>query len=182
MLYMCLSKVANQREYQGFPSSSSGGGRRINGGDEERESSTTTVSTEEGVNMVVADYQQGGLSEAEAEVAVRPPPVYRTNWETSAMVMALTDVVSGRGGGEWSDVYSYGYPDTSSKTSVGQKRGREDTGSASGGGELGDIPFMYGGFGGSSGGRGGGGESSTSASGGKYSLRFFWQSLLHLKV
>ncbi|XP_021737732.1 ethylene-responsive transcription factor ABR1-like [Chenopodium quinoa] len=135
---MCVSKVANQREYEGFQSSG--------GGDEER---ANTVGSGEQV-----------AAEAEA-------PVFRTNWETSAMVMALTDVVSGRGGyttmstssgvggsgGGWSESF-YGYPVTTPW--VGQKRGREDSksggASGSGGGELGDIPLIY-------------GETSSSASG-----------------
>lgn len=156
---MCLSKVANQREYESFPSS---GGRGSNGGDGPRES---TVGEE-----VVPP--------------VPPPsvaPIFPANWETSAMVMALTDVVSGRGGydntagvgagvgvgvgagaGGWSDPY-YGY----STTWVGQKREREESGSGTGGGgELEVIPLMYGAAGGGvGGGVGGEGESSSSASG-----------------
>ena len=146
---MCvLSKVANQRGDQGFSSASSSGARRTtNGGDEERESPVTTM-------------------EAQQE------PVLRTNWETSAMVMALTDVISGRGGcdfgtvavdiGGWSDPFSFGgYPTMSPGVWVGQKRGREETR----GGDFADFPFLYGGFSGGAGG-GGEGESSSSASGG----------------
>ncbi|KNA08333.1 hypothetical protein SOVF_163540 [Spinacia oleracea] len=150
---MCVPKVANQREYEGFTSS---GGRGTNGGDGERDSA---VGSGEEV------------------------PAFRPNWETSAMVMALTDVVSGRGGydtegggggggggGGWNEPY-YGFTTTSL---VGQKREREESGIGDGGGgELGDITMMYGGFGGGeakgspSGGGGGGGEgeSSSSASG-----------------
>ncbi|CAO2834111.1 unnamed protein product [Amaranthus hypochondriacus] len=149
---MCvLSKVANQRGDQGF--SSSGARRTTNGGDEERESPVTTM-------------------EAQQE------PVLRTSWETSAMVMALTDVISGRGGydfgtlgvdiGGWSDPFSFGgYPAMSPDMWVGQKRGREEMS----GGDFADFPFLYGGFSGGAGGAGGEGESSSSASGVKEELQ-----------
>lgn len=91
---MCLIKVADPREYPGY------GG--ANGRDDERERHVDG-SVEEGA----AHPQYGGGS----------------SWETSAMVMALTDVVSGRRGGlPWPDPYPARY------VGVGQKRGREEVG------------------------------------------------------
>ncbi|XP_074264434.1 uncharacterized protein LOC141586925 [Silene latifolia] len=114
---MCCTKVANPSEYPGFPSSEGD-----NSGERERAAVTTTT----------------------AEVTAAAQNMIPSSWETSAMVMALTDVVSGRGGygadvGSWADPYSlYGYPTT---TWVGHKRGRDDVQL------LGDMQqMMYGGF------------------------------------
>ncbi|KAH9625691.1 hypothetical protein KSS87_018497 [Heliosperma pusillum] len=92
----------------------------------------------------------GGERERAAVVTAAASNVIPTSWETSAMVMALTDVVSGRGGygaevGSWVDPYSlYGYPTT---TWVGHKRGRDDDAQL-----FGDMQHMiYGGFGSGSG-------------------------------
>uniref|UniRef100_A0A7C9F5T4 AP2/ERF domain-containing protein n=1 Tax=Opuntia streptacantha TaxID=393608 RepID=A0A7C9F5T4_OPUST len=121
---MCVSKVANPREYPGFPPS--GGGDEA--GDQTYSTATTTTTT---ADPEPAAAQPGGS---------QPPGLYggrQENWETSAMVMALTDVVSGRqmgyqqadfGGsaGGWGEGFFGGY--TPTPTWVGQKRGREQEG------------------------------------------------------
>ncbi|KAJ8434548.1 hypothetical protein Cgig2_001180 [Carnegiea gigantea] len=158
---MCVSKVANPREYPGFPSS---------GGDEDREQTYTTTTTAD----VAAGAQQAGLYGGRQQ-----------NWETSAMVMALTDVVSGRQiqgyqaefGGGWGEGLLGGYAPT--PTWVGQKRGRDQEGVVSSLGgvsiqqqlaELGHLGLRaYQNFGGADlRGLPVGGESSSSASGGTY--------------
>ncbi|KAL9234157.1 hypothetical protein vseg_009056 [Gypsophila vaccaria] len=90
----------------------------------------------------------GGERESSTVTTATVPP----NWETSAMVMALTDVVSGRGGfgGGWADPYAglYGYP-MAPGAWVGQKRGRDDGGGSGGeGGFLGGMEqmMMYGSY------------------------------------
>ncbi|KAH9611340.1 hypothetical protein KSS87_016534 [Heliosperma pusillum] len=109
---MCFSKVANPTEYPSCPSTRRGGSdvRETDGGEDGLRGSFTGTATE----------------------ATIP-----ASWETSAMVTALTDVVSGRVGyaGHCGDPYYslYGYP-TATTTGLGQKRGRDD-------GQL-----MYGGF------------------------------------
>lgn len=159
---MCVSKVANPREYPGFPSSSGGGS-----GDDDREQTYTTTATAD----VAAGAQQAGLYGGRQQ-----------NWDTSAMVMALTDVVSGRQiqgyqaeyGGGWGEGLLGGYAPT--PTWVGQKRGRDQEGAVSSLGgvsiqqqlaELGHVGLRaYQNFGGPElRGSPAGGESSSSASG-----------------
>ncbi|KAK9740817.1 hypothetical protein RND81_03G062500 [Saponaria officinalis] len=145
---MCCTKVANPRDYTGFPPTEPGdGGEGGGGGDSGERASSTVTSTS-----------------------------VPHNWETSAMVMALTDVVSGRGGygGGWGDPYGglYGYP-TTTTTWVGQKRGRYDDGGGDGDGDgqlLADMQQMtygnYASIGGSfDGATNVGGESSSSVRG-----------------
>ncbi|KAJ8446065.1 hypothetical protein Cgig2_017567 [Carnegiea gigantea] len=91
---MCLIKVADRREYPSY------GG--ANGRDDERE------------RHVERSMEEGGA---------HPHYGGGSGWETSAMVMALTDVVSGRRGRlPWPD------PCAAQYVGVGQKRGREEVG------------------------------------------------------
>ncbi|XP_074284334.1 uncharacterized protein LOC141608909 [Silene latifolia] len=109
---MCFSKVANPRDYPCFSST---------GGEVERENFTGTTT-----EVMIP-----------SAASPQPQSTFPASWETSAMVMALTDVVSGRDGydGQRGEPYSlYEYPATTTTTGVGQKRGRDD------------AQFMYGQF------------------------------------